>query len=132
MEMISLIIKNNETKKYRMQLDIRMPEEQYNALQNYKKENPNIKSNVDLFNELYNAWLLQQQNADSLKQIKTLTKEIRILKEQIAINNEMIAEHLNKNGVTQILLGIDAQVYKSAQQLVKDRMLDAQERNHRI
>ncbi|RHW49257.1 hypothetical protein DS834_07950 [Lactobacillus bombicola] len=126
------MIKNNETKKYRMQLDIRMPEEQYNALQNYKKENPNIKSNVDLFNELYNAWLLQQQNADSLKQIKTLTKEIRILKEQIAINNEMIAEHLNKNGVTQILLGIDAQVYKSAQQLVKDRMLDAQERNHRI
>ncbi|WP_147369703.1 hypothetical protein [Lactobacillus bombicola] len=127
-----MMIKNNETKKYRMQLDIRMPEEQYNALQNYKKENPNIKSNVDLFNELYNAWLLQQQNADSLKQIKTLTKEIRILKEQIAINNEMIAEHLNKNGVTQILLGIDAQVYKSAQQLVKDRMLDAQERNHRI
>lgn len=114
-----------------MQLDIRMPEDQYNILLNFKKQNPNIKSNADLFNELYNAWLLREKFAESIQEIKTLIKETRFLKSQIAINNEMIADFLNKNGVNQILLGIDAQVYKSARQLVKDRMLDAQERNHR-
>lgn len=127
MEMIYLTTKN----KKRMQLDIRMPEDQYNILLNFKKQNPNIKSNADLFNELYNAWLLREQFVESIQEIKTLIKETRFLKSQIAINNEMIADFLNKNGVNQILLGIDAQVYKSARQLVKDRMLDAQERNHR-
>ncbi|WEV41281.1 hypothetical protein [Lactobacillus sp. ESL0681] len=123
-------MKIERQKKIHFQLNTRLTTDQFKALQKEKLENPKIKTNADLFTELYEAWINKKEVESQAQEIQKLIREIRLIKEQVAINNEMVADLMNYHDRNKILLGIDAQIYKDAKKLVHERMLDAEEKSN--